>query len=1080
MKLSYISLILTILLCSICYAKIELTGGKTIIDTQKNTAFVDFDNTQLEIDKATAKSNEKININLKSVKKITEICLDFSIDNSLIKINEIKINIPYSFDKNLKENEIRKGNSICYSNLNIDDNNIYFSAEYLGEGTIKYNITLSNGVILDPYLIGSLSTSQKLGLYLPFDGNISATYSSKINIFPTTNTRFVDTELSGVTTGSCINPTYAYDDNLATSGGGSSCTYYIEYSKVAADTGMVFQAKYETTTGLFGEYGCQGLYTSNFSIPSSCFNTYSNKVSLAYTTQSGTSFGVNFYCYDGSNYISIGNCLAGAPNPGDSAIYEGGVYITNQSSYTTYNNSLPQTNYINSINLTAGYLFSLNKNANNIISNKNGTIYNIIINNSGAIFNGINSTINTTLSGGDIGNNWTMFIEFVANQCSAVGDRHLISNRYPLDASGLFDIVLSSCIPSFYGSGGGALAANTPITPGIKQTVAVKTNSSNTSIYVNGKFAGSIIGAINITDNPYNIWLGQVQGVQYFNGSISFILIYNNTLSDNEINILSNQYINSTNKLSDINSAMNFTGNGYIEIENLTNFDASKYSICYWLYMKSSSVSYTYYFTPVVLAAYSGSYYYFNAYTSDTTFNIPLNEWVHLCNVYDGNYSKSYKNGILVSSAVLGSGYNMAAAGRKTLGGYYGSNTQLNGLIDEFLVYNYDLSSTEVSTIYNGYNSNIQLYFYNANTGLPVIDLITIKINNGSNEQTYITTAGNQFINNLNQGSYTLNIYSDTYLPRTQIITIGNQTSQTLNFYLVNTTLGDNVILTVKNKNQLYAIANSLISIYSYQNGSYYLTESKYSDISGRAQFSYLPNTNYKFIVSASGYQTYTFILDPIIFDTYDIYLDINSSTPAEFDKDNLYIYYTPKIFYNGTTTNFSYTISAPLSNLISYFYTITTPLGSTTYSGSNAMGGSFSSNINISNATISPSYSDTVRLFYGYTTSNGTSRNYTDLLDIGFLNIPAIYGNNASNNTFINLKNNTYGMGIFERILITTIIIIFCVGISMLIGQVIPGVVLGLLVMGYLVFIGFIPIWTVIISMVLGFFYITWKSGGY
>ena len=76
--------------------------------------------------------------------------------------------------------------------------------------------------------------------------------------------------------------------------------------------------------------------------------------------------------------------------------------------------------------------------------------------------------------------------------------------------------------------------------------------------------------------------------------------------------------------------------------------------------------------------------------------------------------------------------------------------------------------------------------------------------------------------------------------------------------------------------------------------------------------------------------------------------------------------------------------------------------------------------------------------------------------------------------------KDNTYGLGIFERLLIATIIIIFTVGIATLIGQVIPGLALGMFVYGFLCFIGFIPLWAILPSMLIGVFFITWKSGGY
>jgi hypothetical protein len=715
-------------------------------------------------------------------------------------------------------------------------------------------------------------------------------------------------------------------------------------------------------------------------------------------------------------------------------------------------------------------------------NSRDGIEGNIIYNSDGAYFNGVNATINVTNVGFNMtSNNFTVSIKLKTGY---------LGLQYPIDILGTQSRAFAILINN------GLIQANNVFTDGFYcntknvgdnnyHSITITHNTNNFSqIYIDGSFCinGTYETKVNptdqirISDNSY--------GVNYFNGSIDYLYIYNRTLTPEEISLLNSQGNFTTNKEGEVNSSLYLNGNDYILVANNSFSATNKYSICTFLktnFLSSSKIYFSSrgdYMSNNVGQAYqqSGSLLA-NTYFNDNVYN-------HVCFTADGTTKSVYINGALDNSVSNGASIDITHP--FTIGAYYNYSyvyyPQYNwlGSIDEFMIYNYALSSAEVSTIYNGYNSNIQLYFYSANSGLPIIDQITVKINNGSNEQTYITTAGNQFINNLNQGTYTLNIYSDTYLPRSQIITVGNHTSQTLNIFLINTTVGENVIFTVKNKNQLYAIANSLINLYSYQNGSYYLTESKYSDISGKAQFSYLPNTNYKFVVSASGYQTYTFILDPIIFDTYDIYLDVNSSIPAEFDKDDLYIYYTPKIFYNGTTTNFSYTISAPLSNLVSYFYTITTPIGSTTYSGSNAMGETHSSNINVNNASVNPTYFDTVRLLYGYTTSNGTSRNFTDLLDIGFLTIPPIPGSNASNNTFMNLDKNTYGMGIFERILIMSIIIIFCVGISMLIGQVLPGLVLGLMVMGYLVFIGFIPIWAVIISILLGFFYLIWKSGGY
>jgi hypothetical protein len=81
--------------------------------------------------------------------------------------------------------------------------------------------------------------------------------------------------------------------------------------------------------------------------------------------------------------------------------------------------------------------------------------------------------------------------------------------------------------------------------------------------------------------------------------------------------------------------------------------------------------------------------------------------------------------------------------------------------------------------------------------------------------------------------------------------------------------------------------------------------------------------------------------------------------------------------------------------------------------------------------------------------------------------------------NTFMSNKDKTFGLGIFERILIVTIILIFCMGIATLVGQPLPGFAITLFVMGYMVYIGFIPLWIILPSMVLGFMFTVWRSGG-
>ena len=60
------------------------------------------------------------------------------------------------------------------------------------------------------------------------------------------------------------------------------------------------------------------------------------------------------------------------------------------------------------------------------------------------------------------------------------------------------------------------------------------------------------------------------------------------------------------------------------------------------------------------------------------------------------------------------------------------------------------------------------------------------------------------------------------------------------------------------------------------------------------------------------------------------------------------------------------------------------------------------------------------------------------------------------------------------------TIILIIVLGICVLMGQPIAGLVLTLFIQGYMVFIGFIPIWLIIPSCLVALFLLLRGSSGY
>jgi hypothetical protein len=207
--------------------------------------------------------------------------------------------------------------------------------------------------------------------------------------------------------------------------------------------------------------------------------------------------------------------------------------------------------------------------------------------------------------------------------------------------------------------------------------------------------------------------------------------------------------------------------------------------------------------------------------------------------------------------------------------------------------------------------------------------------------------------------------------------------------------------------------------------------------------------------------------LNPILFESYDVLMQKSSVLNYSQDFDNVGIIYSPTSFNNNANTTFNWLISSPSGELVSYGIKLTYPGGNCTASGVNAIGEQLSCSINITGATAF----DVVLLEYNYSSTLSGTRNYSTTLPINV---------NTTTGTWLSNKDKTYGLGIFERMLIATVIIIFVVGISVMIGQVIPGLALGLFVFGFLAFIGFIPLWAILPSMLIGVIFLIWKSGGY
>jgi len=303
-----------------------------------------------------------------------------------------------------------------------------------------------------------------------------------------------------------------------------------------------------------------------------------------------------------------------------------------------------------------------------------------------------------------------------------------------------------------------------------------------------------------------------------------------------------------------------------------------------------------------------------------------------------------------------------------------------------------------------GYNSiSITLYLEG---GTPVTENINATFTQNVTTLNYASTLTSLYVSNLTTGEWNIEFFKTGYIvPTSYDITVANNSHQFLDVYLSNST--DETTFTITDSLDGTPIDAVSTSMYRSINETWVVVSSKYSDVTGKVVFAYTPLVDYRFYLSRSNYTDKIFTLSPILFSEYSITM-IPSTLPINWsvDFEGLSLIYAPSMFYNDEVNTFNWLLSSPHGTLIEYGFKLTTPgWGENTTSGSNAIGGQLTMNITPSTTDVF----DTVRLDYYYRTSLSGLRNFTILLPIIM----------EGNNTFMGNQDETYGLGIFERILI-------------------------------------------------------------
>lgn len=353
-------------------------------------------------------------------------------------------------------------------------------------------------------------------------------------------------------------------------------------------------------------------------------------------------------------------------------------------------------------------------------------------------------------------------------------------------------------------------------------------------------------------------------------------------------------------------------------------------------------------------------------------------------------------------------------------------------------------------------SNSINITILNQDTGNRIYDNISVTFT-GVGVQTYYTNTSQLYVDNLANGAWNLRFTGNGYGITDYTITVNNQSHQTLNAYLVSGNY--TTIFTVLN-NDNTPLENANIGVERQFNASYVNIQTLTTDITGKATLYYTPSAPYRFTVTKNGYQSRTFNLSSILYTDYTIYLSNQLTGNYGNPFTDVIVSINPSVVNNNALANISVNINSPVGSLLNYSYQIIyTPVGVVGYyNASNSYGDTSLRVVNISSAT----YSDQLYIDLTYTsTLSGTINNRYPLT---ILNVA------TGSYTIAKLKSNDYGLGWFEKIGISTLILVVVVGYSFVLAGIGGSLVIGMLTEGVLVYLGMMPLYGALISMFVGF----------
>jgi Flp pilus assembly pilin Flp len=275
-------------------------------------------------------------------------------------------------------------------------------------------------------------------------------------------------------------------------------------------------------------------------------------------------------------------------------------------------------------------------------------------------------------------------------------------------------------------------------------------------------------------------------------------------------------------------------------------------------------------------------------------------------------------------------------------------------------------------------------------------------------------------LNNITSGIYTAVISKNGYDSAEYPLTITGGSHQNLIAYLSSGTT--TTIFSVQDLISTGLIEGASANQYKIINSTWTLVSSQETDLTGRVQFSYTPNTEYKFIISKDGYTTRNFFLTPL-FSTYTIRLTPELTENTDFNTGNFDYFISKNEFQADNWTNLSIGITSGTGTIINFTINITstafTSQTTYTYTCTNAYGCSYDINEGLWEAT---PYDENIEVSYTIYETGRAAKSFKYLYPI--IGTYKDYTLQSWKD-----QDDTTGVGDLEKGLIATLILLVVIG---------------------------------------------------